>query len=276
MDLHVKHEGETLAKNSIENTALRLRAVLEVLAAEDPSAERRISRGEVLSAAVTRVPLTGTEAELLASGAARGERALSTASSKLVKAGWITKEGRAGWSITPQGRRALEDFPETADLLAAMNGKAPAAASSVTSDAPSDEVEEVIEEALQEAVAVPEIPQEHHGAHESTERREPSFPQPDAVVIAGSLGSALGQADWDPAGLELTFDGNDELWKLTADLPAGHYEYKVAMNGSWDENYGRDGHRDGANIDMGHDGGPLTFLYDHATHTVVTKPDVNA
>ena len=263
-----------MAKNSIENTALRLKAVLEVLAAEDPSAERRISRGEVLSAAVTRVPLTGSEAELLASGAARGERALSTASSKLVKAGWITKEGRAGWSITAQGRRALQDFPETADLLAAMNGKAPAP--SVSSDAPADDVEEIIEEALEEAVAVPAIPQEHYGAHEGTERREPSFPQPDAVVIAGNMGGVLGAGDWDPAGLELTFDHNDELWKLTAELPAGHYEYKVALDGSWDENYGRHGHRDGANIEMAHDGGTLTFLYDHATHTVVTKPDVNA
>ncbi|MCC3265281.1 winged helix-turn-helix domain-containing protein [Arthrobacter gengyunqii] len=261
-----------MAKNSIENTALRLKAVLEVLAAEDPSAERRISRGEVLSAAVTRVPLTGTEAETLASGAARGERALATATGKLVKAGWITKEGRAGWSITASGRRALQDFPDTADLLAAMNGKAvaPAAASPAAA-----EVEEVVEEALQDSVAVPEIPQEHHGAHAGTERPEPSFPQPGAVVIAGTLGSALGQADWDPAGLQLTFDRNDELWKLTADLPAGHYEYKVALDGSWEENYGRHGHRDGANMDMAHDGGPLTFLYDHATHTVVTKPDVN-
>ncbi|WP_258060325.1 MULTISPECIES: winged helix-turn-helix domain-containing protein [unclassified Arthrobacter] len=261
-----------MAKNSIENTALRLRAVLEVLAAEDPSAERRISRGEVLSAAVTRVPLTGSEAELLASGAARGERALSNASSKLVKAGWITKEGRAGWSITASGRRALQDFPDTADLLAAMNGKAPAAAS----PAASADVEEVIEEALQEAAAVPGIPPEHHGAHEGAELPEPSFPQPDAVVIAGNMGSALGRADWDPAGLQLTFDRSDELWKLTADLPAGHYEYKVALDGSWDENYGQHGHRDGANMNMVHDGGSLTFLYDHATHTVVTKPDVSA
>ena len=272
-----------MVKNTIENTALRLKAVLEVLAAEDPAAERRISRGEVLAAAVARVPLTGSESELLASGAPRGERALSNASSKLVKAGWIIKEGRAGWSITVPGRQALQDFPDTADLLAAMNGTAPAAAAGAGTPAvpdvsAADDVEDVIEEALQEAVAVPEVPQEHHGAHRGTDLPDPSFPQPDAVVVAGNLGSALGGADWDPASeaLHLTFDRSDELWKLTADLPAGHYEYKVALNGSWEENYGRYGHRDGANLDMVHDGGPLTFLYDHATHAVVTKPDVHS
>lgn len=264
-----------MAKNTVENTALRLKAVLEVLAAEDPAAERRISRGEVLAAAVSKVPLTGSEAEVLPTGVVRGERTLSNASSKLVKAGWITKEGRAGWSITASGRQALQEFPETADLLAAMNGKAPAA--SAVSPA-AEEVEEVVEEALQEAVSVPEVPQERHGAHQEPEFSEPSFPQPDAVVIAGNLGGALGAADWDPteAGLQLTFDRSDELWKLTADLPAGHYEYKVALNGSWEENYGLYGHRDGGNLDMAHDGGPLTFLYDHATHTVVTKPDASA
>lgn len=274
----------TVATTTIENTAQRLKAVLEVLAAEDPSADRRISRGEVLAAAVTRVPLTGREAEVLASGAARGERALTNATSKLVKAGWITKEGRAGWAITPAGRRALEDFPATADLLAAMDGTAPPAADTPAADTPAAdtaaaEADAVVEEALQEAVAVPEIPQERHGAraHRDGEQPAPSFPQPDAVVVAGNLGGVPGGADWDPAGteLQLTFDRSDELWKLTMELPAGHYEFKVALNGSWAENYGRDGHRDGANLDLEHDGGPLTFLYDHATHLVIARADVN-
>ena len=270
--------AKNTTQNTVENTALRLKAVLEVLAAEDPSAQRRISRGEVLAAAITRVPLKDRESELLASGAARGERALANATSKLVKAGWISKEGRAGWSITVHGRQALKDFPETADLLAAMDGTVPAAADSPGTAADTSEAaaEAVVEEALQAAVAEPELPQEQHGAHQGAELPEPSFPQPGSVVVAGNLG-VLGGADWDPAGkdLQLTFDRSDELWKLTADLPAGHYEYKVALNGSWEENYGRDGHRDGANLDMVHDGGPLTFLYDHATHLVITKPDVS-
>ena len=266
-----KTSAKKAPKNTVENTALRLKAVLEVLAAEDPSAERRISRGEVLSAAVTRVPLEGREAELLASGAARGERALATATTKLVKAGWIIKEGRVGWSITAHGRRALAEFPVTDDLLAAMDNPAPTA-----EDPSAADPETVIEEALQESVTVPQVPQEQHGAHQAAESPEPSFPQPGAVVVAGNFGGIVGGNDWDPAGaeLQLTFDRSDELWKLTLDLPAGHYEYKVALNGSWEENYGRDGHRDGSNFEMSHDGGSLTFLYDHGTHLVITKPDV--
>ncbi|WAP53059.1 glycosidase [Arthrobacter sp. ATA002] len=261
-------------KNSVENTALRLKAVLEVLAAEDPSADRRISRGEVLAAAISRAPLEGRESELLASGAARGERALVNATSKLVKAGWITKEGRAGWSITAHGRRALTDFPDTADLLAAMDNPAPGTADAPETT-PETAVEAVIEEALQESVVEPEAPQEQHGAHQGADPSEPSFPQPGTVVLAGNL-AVPGHADWDPAdsGLQFTFDRSDELWKLTVDLSAGTYEYKVALNGSWEENYGTDGHRNGANLHIVHDGGPLTFLYDHATHLVITKPDV--
>ncbi|MBP3043438.1 glycosidase [Arthrobacter jiangjiafuii] len=278
-----------MAQNTMKNTAHRLKAVLEVLAAEDPSAKRRISRGEVLAAALTRVPLEGREEEILAGGAARGERALSTASAKLVKAGWITKEGRAGWSITAHGRQALKDFPETDALLEAMEGVAPKGSGSSPAGgtvsgtgakgagrpAADAAAEEVIEEALLEAAA-PEMPQEQHGAHRTMHPVQPSFPQPDAVVLAGTVGRALGCADWDPASgdLQMKFDRSDELWNLTADLPAGHYEFKVALNGSWDENYGQDGHRDGANLDIQHAGGPLTFLYDHATHLVVTKPDV--
>ena len=261
-----------MGSDTVENTALRLRAVLEILAAEEPSATGKISRGKVIGAALDRVPLTGSEAETLASGTARGERALVNATTKLVKAGWILKEARSGWSITNAGRQALKDFPDTAQLAAALNGKPAAAA------APVSPAEEVVEEAVRDAVAEPVAPAEQHGAHPDTDVPEPSFPQPETVVLAGEFGAALGTNDWDPAGTDLRFgfDRHDELWKLTVDLPEGTYAYKVALNGSWEENYGFGAHRDGGNIEMQHAGGPLTFLYDHATHSVITKPEVGA
>ena len=260
-----------MGSDTVENTALRLRAVLEILAAEDPSG--KVSRATVISAALHRVPLTGREAEELASGTTRGERALVNATTKLVKAGWILKEGRAGWSITSGGRQALVDFPEPTRLAAALqgNGSAPSAARKTPPAA------EVVEEAVRDAVAVPTVPAEPSGSHrDSGDGFEPSFPQPEAVALAGSFGSALGIADWDPAAAAFSFDRHDELWKLTLDLPAGSYEYKVALNGSWEENYGFGAHRDGGNIQIEHSGGPLSFLYDHATHTVLTKPEVSS
>ena len=269
-----------MAKNTVANTALRLRAVLEILAREEPAAPTKVSRDEVLQGALARVPLQDREAEVLASGVARGERALTTATAKLVKAGWIIKQGRAGWSITAQGRKALAEFPETDRLIAALDG-APAAGGSADVEAvrpdPAAATEEVLEEAVAAAagVAAPETG-EAHGAHAGAFPQEPSFPQPDSVVIAGSFGDALG-GDWNPAAEQgrLSFDRSDELWKLTVDLPAGSYEFKVALDGSWAENYGQGAFRDGANIELHHDGGPLTFLYDHATHAVVTKPDTS-
>ncbi|MFE4541709.1 alpha-amylase family glycosyl hydrolase [Arthrobacter sp. NPDC056727] len=96
-------------------------------------------------------------------------------------------------------------------------------------------------------------------------------PQPDSVTVAGSLNSEMGcPDDWQPAcqAAFMAFDPADRLWKLTADLPAGQYEFKAAINGSWDENYGQDGAPNGSNIVLNHDGGPVTFRYDHTTHVI--------
>ena len=46
------------------------------------------------------------------------------------------------------------------------------------------------------------------------------------------------------------------------------YEFKVAINRSWDENYGAGAVPGGANIPFTHPGGPVTFYYDHGTHWV--------
>jgi alpha-amylase len=98
-----------------------------------------------------------------------------------------------------------------------------------------------------------------------------AVPQPDSVTVAGSLNSEMGcPDDWQPAceAAFMAFDPADRLWKLTADLPAGRYEFKAAINGSWDENYGQDGAPNGSNIVLNHDGGPVTFRYDHTTHVI--------
>ncbi|WP_309814193.1 alpha-amylase family glycosyl hydrolase [Pseudarthrobacter sulfonivorans] len=93
--------------------------------------------------------------------------------------------------------------------------------------------------------------------------------QPQAVAVAGSLNAALGcSGDWLPAcdQAQLTLDQATLVWKLSANLDAGTYEFKAALNRTWDENYGADGVRNGGNIVYKHDGGPVTFRYDHVTH----------
>ncbi|MDC3418478.1 alpha amylase N-terminal ig-like domain-containing protein [Aquibacillus salsiterrae] len=71
------------------------------------------------------------------------------------------------------------------------------------------------------------------------------------VTLVGDLQTELGaQSDWDPAAsaTEMTAIGND-FYQISGELPAGSYEYKVAINNSWDENYGEGGNN-GANINL--------------------------
>lgn len=103
---------------------------------------------------------------------------------------------------------------------------------------------------------------------------EPESPI-DMVTVPGSLNSELGCAgDWDPAcekaALTLRADG---VWAGTFDLPAGDYEYKAAVNGSWAINYGANGVPDGANVALSHAGGAITFYFDPRTNIVQSTAD---
>lgn len=96
-------------------------------------------------------------------------------------------------------------------------------------------------------------------------------PQPESVTIAGSFNQAMGCSEnWQPSCKEamMTLDPADKIWRLTVDLPAGQYQYKAALNGNWNENYGADG----ANVVLDHpEEGPVTFSYDHSTHLVTSS-----
>lgn len=106
--------------------------------------------------------------------------------------------------------------------------------------------------------------------------------QPERVVIAGSFQSELGctagaGGDWDP-GCDVTglsFDPDGGHWEATFVLPAGDHEYKAALDGSWDENYGADAEPGGPNIALSLDAETaVTFLYSHRTNWVTD--DVNS
>lgn len=96
--------------------------------------------------------------------------------------------------------------------------------------------------------------------------------QPDAVAAAGSFNSEIGcPQDWQPQcdQAQLAFDEEDQVWRLTVTLPAGSYEYKAALNRSWDVNYGAGGALDGANIALTlSEESQVTLTYDHATNIV--------
>src|SRR5947208_14505851 len=90
---------------------------------------------------------------------------------------------------------------------------------------------------------------------------------PTSVTIAGSLQSELGcPGDWDPgcAATHLAYDASDDVWQGTFLVPAGNYEYKAALNNSWDENYGLNAQLGGANVPLGlASDSSVKFYYDH-------------
>ena len=100
-------------------------------------------------------------------------------------------------------------------------------------------------------------------------------PPPTGVVIVGSLQSELGcGGDWDPActNSALAFDAVDDVWQATFALPAGSYEYKAALNGTWDENYGANAAPGGANIALSLAGDDsVKFFYDHKSNWVTSN-----
>lgn len=96
------------------------------------------------------------------------------------------------------------------------------------------------------------------------------------VTVPGSHNAAMGCAsDWMPACTQaaLTLDPATGLYTGTFTIPAGTYEWKVAVGGSWDENYGADGVAGGDNMTYTTTGGQVTFTYDPTTHKAWTSLD---
>lgn len=93
-----------------------------------------------------------------------------------------------------------------------------------------------------------------------------------SVTIAGDFQSELGcPGDWMPdcATTHLIQDPNDGVWRGTFTIPAGSWQYKVAIDDSWTENYGRYGYRDGPNIPLNLAAETaVTFYYDPVQHVV--------
>jgi hypothetical protein len=95
--------------------------------------------------------------------------------------------------------------------------------------------------------------------------------QPETVAIAGNFASHLGaEVDWEPGldEVQMALNPESKRWTRTVNLPAGTYTFKIAINRSWDENYGAFGYLNGANHELTHEGGPVTIEYDHRTKDV--------
>lgn len=99
------------------------------------------------------------------------------------------------------------------------------------------------------------------------------FPEPEMVVVPGTIQPALGcGGEWNTTCPEsaLTYNEETGLWEGTFLIPTGVYEYKIALDGSWDRNYGLGGVASGSNIPLSLDEDTeVTFTYDHSTGIVI-------
>ncbi len=78
---------------------------------------------------------------------------------------------------------------------------------------------------------------------------------------------------WDAGSNKMTYDAALGLYVYTFEnVPAANYEYKIAINGSWDENYGLGGEPNGANIAVAvPETMDVTVYYHDGTHNSVTN-----
>ena len=97
----------------------------------------------------------------------------------------------------------------------------------------------------------------------------------NAVSVPGSFNAAVGcDSDWVPGCDEIQLtDQGDGIWATTLNIPAGDYEYKIAINRDWAENYGPEGELNSASnipLSLAADS-EVTFTYDHNTHLVTVE-----
>lgn len=257
-----------------DNTNRRLKEVLDIMAAGSWLDEKP-NGGVVLAEAVARIPFTKEESEILSGGIPRGHKNLTKATADLVKSGWMTK-GRSGWEITEDGLKATVVFTTVETVIEALASGA---------QAPADTA--LPEQAPEKKAPAKKAPAKKPAAKKSSAKATPAKvaankvsqdsgvehkDQPATVALAGDFGTILGAVEnWDPShnNVQMTLDAATGQWTLAADLPAGEYSYKAVVNGSWKQNYGAFGLLDGANHEFIHDGGPVSFHYDHATNDVL-------
>ncbi|HVO18903.1 MAG TPA: pullulanase-type alpha-1,6-glucosidase [Anaeromyxobacter sp.] len=96
------------------------------------------------------------------------------------------------------------------------------------------------------------------------------------ATVAGDFQQAAGcAANWDPGcpRTRLAPEAGGKAQTLELILPAGHYQAKVALDGSWTENYGAGGVRDGPNLHFDVPGGAaeVRFCWDPEGHHLAVQ-----
>ena len=98
---------------------------------------------------------------------------------------------------------------------------------------------------------------------------------PVTVSFPGTIAGTLGGAEWAPSDpVVQAVNGGNGIWTLSVTLPPGTFEFKAALNGTWDVNYGLGGVAGGDNIPLTLDQESVVlFVYEQATNAVYAMVD---
>ncbi|MFN8596270.1 MAG: pullulanase-type alpha-1,6-glucosidase [Anaerolineae bacterium] len=107
---------------------------------------------------------------------------------------------------------------------------------------------------------------------------------PTKVVVPGTHQSELGcSGDWQPDcdKSALTYDAQSDVWTGEFEITPGNDQdgkgarYKVALNGSWSENYGQKAQQGGSDIPLVVSAPTkVKFYYDHKTHWITDNYNI--
>ncbi|SDY35004.1 alpha-amylase family glycosyl hydrolase [Lachnobacterium bovis] len=79
---------------------------------------------------------------------------------------------------------------------------------------------------------------------------------------------------WDPTSNRMTYKGNGLYEIVFKNVPPANYQYKIAVDGSWNENYGADGNKDGSNVSVQvSKTQDVEVYYNDFSHKMVTNVD---
>ena len=102
----------------------------------------------------------------------------------------------------------------------------------------------------------------------------PAEPVGGPVTLVGSLQDELGcEKDWEPSceATDLDLDPATQMFTQQFAVPPGNWEFKVAINHSWAESYGKDGGSENIPLVLA---GPasIEFGFDPESHRISIEP----
>ena len=138
-----------------------------------------------------------------------------------------------------------------------------------------DAIREIWEGSAEPSLASCKKPSAPAGDEDHWRDPETGFDYPRKVVLAGTLQSALGGAEWetDSEVGRMEYIGSGR-YRLAPSFPPSDphepprsYEFRICIGGSWTENYGQGGIADGGNFQFTPpiDGGSVEFVFDYDT-----------